>query len=122
MRYDDQDRESSNIEDRRGQGGGDGGMGGGMRFPIPLGGGGMSITTMLIIGAIMLLFGYNPLDLLRESGNFPDVQLPRFDRPTQTANRQSPVEVPGRGGSAPARAGGHGGLLEAGVPEFRQAL
>ena len=32
---------------------------------IPMGGrGGFSLTTLLIIGALMLLFGINPLDLI----------------------------------------------------------
>jgi hypothetical protein len=94
MRYDEQDRESRNVEDRRGQGGGMFGGGGGLR--IPMGGGGMSFTTLLIIGAIMLLFGFNPLDLLRGGGGagFPDVQMPRIDRPTQTGQR-SPFDLPG---------------------------
>ena len=70
MRYDDKDRESDNVEDRRSQGGGGGGFrfpgGGGRGIQIPMGrgGGGFSITTLLIVGAIMLLFGLNPLDLL----------------------------------------------------------
>ena len=81
MRYDQNDRESSNVEDRRGEGGG------GFRFPgggiqIPIGGGGMSLTTLLIIGAVMLLLGINPLDVLFGTGgqiNMPD--LPRTERP-----------------------------------------
>src|SRR5690606_26005569 len=66
MRYDESDRESENVEDRRGQRGGGfrfpGGGGRGIQIPIPMGrgGGGFSITTLLIIGAIMLLFGLNP--------------------------------------------------------------
>ena len=66
MRYDDKDRESKNVEDRRNSGGGFGFPGG---RGLPIGGkGGLSITTLLIIGAIMLLFGMNPLDLLRGGG------------------------------------------------------
>lgn len=99
MRYDDQDRESKNVEDRRGQGGGGFQLPGGRGIQIPMGGGGMSITTMLIVGAIMLLFGLNPLDLLRGAGpgSFPDVpQMPRQEtsRPTQTTQR-SPLDIPG---------------------------
>ncbi|PPD27155.1 MAG: metalloprotease [Hyphomicrobium sp.] len=98
MRYDDQDRESKNVEDRRGQAGGFQ-LPGGRGIQIPIGGGGMSITTMLIVGAIMLLFGLNPLDLLRGAGpgSFPDVpQMPRQEssRPTQTSQR-SPLDIPG---------------------------
>lgn len=73
MRYDDSDAQSTNIEDRRGESGaglGDRGLG----IPIPIGGG-MSLTSLLIIGAIMLLFGINPLDLLNggSDGQMPDV-------------------------------------------------
>jgi uncharacterized protein len=106
MRYDESDRESDNVEDRRGQGGGfrfPGTGGRGIQIPIPMGrgGGGFSITTLLIIGAIMLLFGLNPLDLLRGGGggfNFPDLpQNQRIDRPPQPGG--SPFELPGRGGT-----------------------
>ncbi len=109
MRYDDQDRESSNVEDRRGQGGGGGGFrfpgggGRGVQIPIPMGrgGGGFSITTLLIIGAIMLLFGLNPLDLLRGGSpggfSFPDMpQNQRVDRPGGGTN---PFDIPGLPGS-----------------------
>lgn len=110
MRYDDQDRESKNVEDRRGQGGGGFGFPGGRGIQIPIGGGGMSITTMLIVGAIMLLFGLNPLDLLRGAGPgaFPDVpQMPRQEsgRPTQTTQR-SPLDIPGLPGGQRGTASG----------------
>ena len=101
MRYDDQDRESSNVEDRRGQGGGMfGGSRGGLQIPIPMGGGargGFSLTTMLIIGALMLLFGLNPLDLLRGGG--PDMsqvpQMPRVDPGARPTSQRNPFEIPG---------------------------
>ena len=97
MRYDQNDRESSNVEDRRGEGGG------GFRFPgggiqIPIGGGGMSLTTLLIIGAVMLLLGINPLDMLFGTGgriNMPD--LPRTERPT--TRERTPSNIPGLPGS-----------------------
>lgn len=86
MRYDEQDKESSNVEDRRGQGGGFGMPGRGIQIPIG-GGGGLSITSLLIIGAIMLLFGINPLDILTGGGggNYPQIQMPR----TETTGRPS---------------------------------
>lgn len=106
MRYDDQDRESHNVEDRRDQRGGGmfrfpGGQGGGMRIPIG-GRGGFSLTTILIIGAIMLLFGLNPLDLLKGGPEgFPDVPgLPQSQRGPQTAERR-PFDIPGLPGSGP---------------------
>lgn len=78
MRYDENDQESRNVEDRRGQGGGFGGMPGGMQIPIG-GRGGMSLTSLLIIGAIMLLFGINPLEILTGGGGgqFPQIEMPR---------------------------------------------
>ena len=104
MRYDDKDRESDNVEDRRGEGGGSPFGRGGMQIPIPMGGrGGMSITTMLIIGALMLLFGLNPLDILKGGGGgggqFPP--LPRVD-PGAGAGR-SPFEIPTPRGAGPGR-------------------
>jgi hypothetical protein len=94
MRYDERDQESRNVEDRRAEGGGFGFPGGG-RIQIPMGrGGGVSLTTMLIIGALMLLFGFNPLDILRGGPDMGEVpQMPRLD-PTKTAQR-SPGEIPG---------------------------
>ena len=49
MRYGEEDQESKNVEDLRGQQGGMLG-GGGDRggFSLPMGGGGLSITTLLI--------------------------------------------------------------------------
>ena len=107
MRYDENDRESKNVEDRRGERGG-----GGFRFPgsggpgiqIPVGGkGGMSLTTLLILGAIMLLFGINPLEVLLGGGqgNFPDIsRLPEQTQqaPRRTAER-NPFDIPGLPGS-----------------------
>jgi predicted metalloprotease len=104
MRYDQNDRESKNVEDRRGE---DDGSGGGFPFPggrggiqIPIGGGGFSLTTMLIIGAIMLFMGINPLDILLGNGggggpiNMP--QLPRGERPVA---QRTPMDIPGLPGS-----------------------
>jgi predicted metalloprotease len=103
MRYDENDRESSNVEDRRGEDGG--GLrfpGGGMRIPIG-GGGGFSITTLLIIGALMMFMGINPLDVLFGSGgqiNMP--QLPQSERPVDRA----PSNIPGLPGSPQTQASG----------------
>jgi predicted metalloprotease len=104
MRYDENDRESQNVEDRRGQGGGGGMFGGGGRgIPIPIGGkGGFSITTLLIIGAIMLLFGINPLEVLTGGGGIDMSRVPQMPRIDPGQGRQaqrSPFDLPGLPGS-----------------------
>jgi len=92
MRYDEQDKESRNVEDRRGQGGGFGMPGRGIQIPIG-GGGGLSITSLLIIGALMLLFGINPLEILTGGRNISEVpELPQTGQ-TQRPGRTS--EIPG---------------------------
>lgn len=60
------DRQSSNIEDRRGSDGGGGGFGGGgMRIPVRAGGGGIGIVGLLILAAVLWFgFGINPMVLL----------------------------------------------------------
>jgi len=76
---------SSNVEDRRGQGGGMGGFGrgGGFSFPgssgprigLPTGGrgGGMGIVGLLIVIGILWFAGINPLELLNGGGGSPAV-------------------------------------------------
>ncbi|CAN1721577.1 Metalloprotease [Hyphomicrobium sp. 1Nfss2.1] len=104
MRYGDEDRESNNVEDRRGQRGpsfrfpgGFRGGGDGTRIQIPIGGGGgISLGTLVIIGVILLFLGINPLDLLKE-GQFPDVpQMPQTEVP-KTPGRQASrgPDIPG---------------------------
>lgn len=105
MRYEDDDRQSKNIDDRRGQ------RGGGLRFPgggrgvqIPIGGrGGMSLTSLLILGAVMLFFGINPLEVLLGGGQgFPDIQqMPEQTQPQRRTAERDPFDIPGLPGSAP---------------------
>src|SRR5215475_12903330 len=92
MRYGEGDRESEYVEDRRGEGGGTfgGGMGG---IPIPIGGGGLSITSLLVIGGICLMLGINPLELLGSIDSAP--RLP--DIPRTSPRSGSPFELPGAG-------------------------
>jgi len=108
MRYGDEDRESNNVEDRRGQRGPFGfpgfpGGGDGTRIQIPIGGGGISLSTLVIIGVIMLFLGINPLDLLSET-QFPDVpQMPQSEQaPPRQASRQGP-DIPGLPGGSRVR-------------------
>src|SRR5260370_42077870 len=61
--------ESSNIEDRRGEGGfGGGGFGGGGGIPIPIGGGGGGLFKggigLVAFIVISLIFGADPIALL----------------------------------------------------------
>jgi uncharacterized protein len=106
MRYDETDEESKNIEDRRGQGGGMMGSAGGLPFPLPGAGGGgrggFSLTTLLIIGAIMMLFGFNPLDILKGGLGGGGGGIP-FPSPRIDPGTQGGPQIPGfppRGGTA----------------------
>lgn len=94
MRYGSEDRESSNVEDRRGQRTGMGFPKGGI--PLPIGGkGGLSLGSLLVIGAVMLLLGINPLEVLMSTneGYFPDIpDLPRNARPTYSD--RAPFDLP----------------------------
>ncbi|HET6388034.1 KPN_02809 family neutral zinc metallopeptidase [Hyphomicrobium sp.] len=102
MRYDQNDRESSNVEDRRGQGPG------GFPFPrggmqIPIGGrGGFSLTSLLIIGAVMLLFGINPLEVLLG----PNSQISMPDMPHSERPSRGPSDIPGLPGSRQSQSPG----------------
>jgi len=102
MRYGQDDRESGNVEDRRGQRGPifrfPLGLPRGRRIQVPAGGRGISITTLLIIGGLLLLFGVNPLDLFsRGPGPYSEVpQLPRSEpRSTRDPSGRRYSEIPG---------------------------
>ena len=109
MRLDDE-KESTNIEDRRGQGGGmgfpggDGGfgpMGGrGGGINIPMGGrGGMSLSTIVLLViaylALKFLFGIDLLQMVNGGGGMGPIQFP---------DQQSQVQIPDAGQSADAQA------------------
>ncbi|MEE4238460.1 MAG: neutral zinc metallopeptidase [Anderseniella sp.] len=73
MRLDDKEA-SSNVEDRRGQGG----FGrGGIRIPIGRGGGGIGIGTIIILGILWLVFGINPLEMLSRGFAPQQQQIPQ---------------------------------------------
>jgi predicted metalloprotease len=111
MRYGDEDRESQNVEDRRGQRGPmfrfprgfPGGGEGGPRIQIPVGGsGGISLGTLLIIGVILLLLGVNPLDLL-SGGQFPQVpEMPQTEGQVPRQANRGP-DIPGLPGGTSVR-------------------
>jgi hypothetical protein len=75
MRLDDQ-RESDNIDDQRGTGGGGGfgGLGGG---GLRLGGGKMGIGGILVVIVIALIFGINPMTLLGGGGQTEQIGQPQ---------------------------------------------
>ncbi len=101
-------RESENVEDRRGQGGGFGFPfpRGGMRFPGPGSrgrSGGIGILGLLIILGLMFFFGVDPRVIMQGGGpggqptTFPDINLPQ-SRPDATN-----FPVPGQRQSAPVQ-------------------
>jgi hypothetical protein len=104
----DNEEPSRNVEDRRGQGGGmgfPGGMGGGRRINIPMGGGrgGFSLSTivLLVIGylALKFLLGIDLLDMMNGGGG---MQLPGGQSSTEYQIPNTPTDVgeaqvPGQG-------------------------
>ncbi|MGD9501909.1 MAG: neutral zinc metallopeptidase [Methyloceanibacter sp.] len=103
-------RESENVEDRRGEGGGFGFPfpgGGGVRFPSGggRGGGGIGILGILILLGLMFFFGLDPRVIMQggpqpggDEATFPDIRLPQ-ERPDTTnfpvpGQQRPPVERP----------------------------
>jgi len=85
MRLDDEE-ESRNIEDRRGQGGGGFGFPGGGRG---FGGRGMSLGTLVIVAVVALVFGINPMTLLGGGPVAPSNQ--QIGQPQQPADATRPA-------------------------------
>ena len=90
MRYGEGDRQSENVEDRRSDGGGGMFPGGGM--PIRIGGGGLSLGSLILIGIVCLLLGINPLSLLSDGG----LQIPDMPRPERQGVPQNVPGMPGQ--------------------------
>src|SRR5438552_18656158 len=86
--------ESSNIQDRRGEGGGFGG-GGGMGFPM---GGGLGIGTVVVLGLLGWALGIDPRLLIGGAEMFSRGQQPQVNAPQQQGPRQSgtPKDATGR--------------------------
>jgi predicted metalloprotease len=89
MRWDDLP-ESGNVEDRRDEGGSGGGGGG---FGMPMGAGGLSIGTVLVLGIIGYAFGIDPSLLIGGAEiltrNEPSVQTQPQQRRTGTPKDES---------------------------------
>ncbi len=109
MRLDDE-KASTNIEDRRGQSGGFGGPGGdggfgpmggrGGGINIPMGGrGGMSLSTIVLLAvaylALKFLFGIDLLSMMNGGGGMGPIQFP---------DQQTQVQLPDASQSADAQA------------------
>jgi predicted metalloprotease len=90
MRYGPEDRESENVEDRRGESSSfPDGSPGSRRVAIPIGGGGLGIGGIVLIGILCLMLGINPLTLLTDGS----IQLPDMPRPSTP--RSGAPELPG---------------------------
>ncbi len=94
------ERESTDVEDRRGQGGSMGGADGGLQIPIAIGGkGGMGILGLLLMLGLWFFFGIDPRTFM--GGDSP------FQMPTQDQSGQAlpKWDIPRLPGSQPANAG-----------------
>ena len=96
MRYRQDDRESENVEDRRGEDSSfPGGFPGGRRISIPIGGGGLGIGGIVLIGIVCLMLGINPLTLLTDG----TIQLPDMPRPSAPRSGKPDLQgLPGQPG------------------------
>ncbi|MBU6165002.1 MAG: zinc metallopeptidase [Alphaproteobacteria bacterium] len=83
----DDEEESGNIIDRRGEGGG--GPGG---FGLPIGGGGMGLGTIAILMVLGLVFGINPLSLLGGASG-GGVGGPSIGQPQPAATGTAPASA-----------------------------
>ena len=73
--------ESSNIEDRRGEGGGSGG--GGMPGGFPMGRGGLGIGTVVVLGLVGWALGIDPRLLIGGAEMLTRGQQPQVNAPQQ---------------------------------------
>ena len=87
--------ESGNVEDRRDEGGGGGGgfgRGGGM----PMGAGGMSIGTVVVLGLIGWALGIDPSLLIGGADILTGGDRPRVEQPTRPRPTGAPKDDTGR--------------------------
>jgi predicted metalloprotease len=92
MRLDDLP-ESGNIEDRRDEEGGGFGRGG---FGIPMGAGGMSIGTVVVLGLIGWALGIDPSLLIGGAEIFTGGGQPRMEQPDRPRQTSAPRDDTGR--------------------------
>ena len=95
MRWDDLPR-SDNIEDRRGESGGDSGGPGG--FNLPIGGGGLGIGTVVVLGIIGWAFGIDPSILIDGAQILSGGNPSQYEQPMRQAPRPTgaPVDQTGQ--------------------------
>jgi uncharacterized protein len=92
MRLDDLP-ESGNIEDRRG----DGGLGGGGGFGLPIGSGGLGIGTIVVLGIVGWALGIDPSVLIGGAEILSGAGQPQVQAPPSTARRTGkPQDEAGR--------------------------
>ena len=119
MRYGDEDRESENVEDRRGERGpmfrfprGFPAAADGTRIQIPIGGGGVSLTTLIDHRRHHVFLGINPLELLSEAAVPASPADAATDRGAEGA-RPAGRSRPGYSRAARRHRGTHRGRHEA---------
>ncbi len=83
----DGEEESSNVEDRRGEGGGGFGFPGGGGGGLSFGGGRMGCGSIVILGVLALVFGINPLTLLGGAGGPIAPSQEQIGQPPVTTQR-----------------------------------
>jgi len=97
VKFNDQERESQDVEDRRGQGdsyaGMDSGGGGGLQLP-GIGGGGLGIFGLLIMLGLWFFFGVDPRTMMGGGGSsaFP---MPTQDQSGQALPKWNAPSLPG---------------------------
>jgi predicted metalloprotease len=87
--------ESGNVEDRRDEDGG-GGFGRGGGFGMPMGAGGMSIGTVVVLGLIGWALGIDPSLLIGGAEILSGSDQPRIEQPSRPRQTGAPKDDTGR--------------------------
>src|SRR5262249_24071385 len=85
--------ESSNIQDRRGEGGG---LGGGGMGGFPMGGGGLGIGAIVVLGLLGWAIGIDPRLLIGGAEILTRGQQPHVNQPQQPRQTGAPMDDRGR--------------------------